>query len=261
MTAIRGMSVFGLVVLLAAATAAADTVITADEVISCSLVSADTCCVRLRLPQGGIRVFPTRDVREFHLSDSSRFADLASRLRPASVTPDSAQPALRPPAPTVNLPWRPDSIDTLPRKTSPTAMAAKCREMAVLLRECGRSNDTVLDLVCKVSREHEALRVMWPQWRTYLGSGMLGWLLGASVGILLGEAIKPTVHGHFGGPDLSVPCDVPCGALVGGTAGCVAGPFAGIAVGAWRRAGLIATHRGHVNDLIRRVNLAVVTAP
>ena len=104
MPAIRRKFVLGLAVLLAAATAAADTVITAKEVISCSVVSADTNFVRLKLPRGGIRMLNTRDIHEIRLSDSSRVAELAAQLPGLEVTPDSAQPAPPPSVPASSLP-------------------------------------------------------------------------------------------------------------------------------------------------------------
>src|SRR5512138_459463 len=76
----RPVFAFGLAALLAAVPAAADTVVTATEVIPCSVQSADSNYVRMKLPSGGIRVLYTRDVYEVRLADSVGLAVLAARL-------------------------------------------------------------------------------------------------------------------------------------------------------------------------------------
>jgi hypothetical protein len=85
-------------VLLAAATVAADVVITAEEVIPCSVVTCDTSFTRLTLPTGGSRMLNTRDALEIRLSDSSRVAELSTRLPQLRVVLDSGQPV---PAPAI----------------------------------------------------------------------------------------------------------------------------------------------------------------
>ncbi len=91
MTAVRWKLAFGLAVLLAATPAAADTVVTAEEVIPCSVESADASFLGLKLPQGGFRVMYTRDIYELRLSDSSRVAELATRLPQLRIILDSGQ--------------------------------------------------------------------------------------------------------------------------------------------------------------------------
>jgi hypothetical protein len=236
----------GVAVLLAAATAAPDTVITVREVIPCSVVAVDTNFVRLRLPQGGIRVFDTHDVLELRLSDPSRFPDLATQLPRVEVVPASALPPQPSPASDSSLLYRPGVMDTLPRRASPAAMAAKCREMEAVLRGCGLTNDTVFELFHEVDREQAALRSIWPQVAVHSlfvpTAGLLGW----SIGTLFSFVFS------------SNPCEP---SPVGPTVGCIAGSLAGAALGTWRSMDLIARHRDRVNHLVRRVNLAVAEAP
>jgi len=236
--------VLGLAVLLAAATAAADTVIIADEVIFCRVVSADTNFVRLELPEGGIKMLYTRDVSEIRLTDSSRVAELVTQLPQARITLAPARQI--------------GALDTLSRNASPTEMAARCRDMDAVLRECGRSDNTVFDLLREVDREQEALRGIWPRLGLVLclasGTG-----LGGGIGAFIGEAIRPTVincgmgygpgYVHIGGG--------PVGCLVGS----VVGTLGGAAIGISNRAVLVARHRGRVNDLIRKVNRAIASQP
>jgi hypothetical protein len=59
--AIRHTFAVWLVALLTTATAA-DTVITAEEIISCEAVSADSGRIRLNLPQDSVRMIETREV-------------------------------------------------------------------------------------------------------------------------------------------------------------------------------------------------------
>jgi len=238
-TAIRRTSVLGLALLLAVATAAADTVITAQEVISCWVVSADTNLVRLKLPEGGIRMLYTRDVYEIRLSDSSRVAELTAQLPQVRITLDPARHA--------------GALDTLSRNASPTEMAARCREMETSLLDCGRSNEAVVGLLREVRREEAELRGIWPQETNCLVSGPITGLLVGLVGALIGEAIAPTTETEF--------CLSPGGGFVGCPVGCAVGFVTGVAVSKWRRVSLIAEHRVRLNDLVRRVNRAIASPP
>jgi hypothetical protein len=168
MTAISRKSVLGLALLLTAATAVADTVITAREVISCRVVSADTNFVRLKLPTGGIRMFCTDDVYEIRLSDSSRVAAQSTRLPQLRVVLVAGQPV---PAPAARarqtLPLREDLsrcptvragfLDTLSPATTPENLMAMCREMGILLRKCERNDTAAVSLLREVGNEQAAL--------------------------------------------------------------------------------------------------------
>jgi hypothetical protein len=244
-TTMRRTSLLCVAVLLAATTAAADTVITAEEVIPCSVVAVDTSFVRIKLPQGGVRVFDTHDVVELRLSDSCRFPDLATQLPPAEVMPDSALPPQPSPASDSSLPVRPGVIDTLPRKVSPPAMAVKCRDMKVVLRECGRRNDTVFDLFRHIDKEQKALSRIWPEVETYSGIYVtVAGLAGCGVGSLIAFAANP------------------CGASPAGpVVGCLAGSISGAALAVRWGGKLLADHRGRVNDLVGRTNRAVAPSP
>jgi hypothetical protein len=277
MTAIRWKFVLGLAALLAATPGSADTVITAQEVISCLVVSASADSVRLMLTQGGSRTLATWDVYEVRLSDTVRVAELAVLLPRAQVMLDSGQPLPPPEVRTraamrlrldraresrvEGLPGQTDVVDTLARNASPDAMAARCRDMDAVLRECGRSDDTVFCLLREVSREQEAIRGIWPLWRKVL-CVECGAVPSALTGLWIGEAINPTEAWGPScvGPDAGQPsnCEIVWG---GGPVGClvgfVAGYVAGTAAGAVWRASLIASHRNRVNDLIRRVNRVI----
>lgn len=277
MTAIRRTFALGLAMLLAAATAVADTVITADEVISGRVVSAGLDSIRLLLPGPRTGILSTRDIYEIRLSDSGRVAELEARLPGLKITLDSGQyvpsPAVRyrermqlrldqaRRAQAENLPGHADAVDTLVRNAAPAVMAARCRDMDAVLRECGRSDGTVAELLREVRREQEALRVIWPGWRTCLSSCLVGGGAGSVIGILVGEAIRPTVSGYFGGPDMYIPCIAPGGGFVGGPIGLVAGSVIGMPIGAVLRANLLARHRSRVNELIRRANRVVASPP
>jgi hypothetical protein len=268
----RRSFVLGLAVLLAAATAAADKVITAQEVISCRVVSASADSVRLTLTQGQSRTLPTWDVYEVRLSDTARVAELAVQLPRAKVILDSGQ-SVPPPevrtreamrlrldlareARAKGLPWHADVVDTLARRTTPDEMAARCRDMDAALRECGRSDRTIAELLREVSREQATLRRLWPRAGPALclasGTG-----LGGCTGVLIGEGIRPTVidcgigYGP-GGMDIG-------GGPVGCLVGSVAGSLGGAAIGIGYRAVLIARHRNRVNDLVRSVNRAIAS--
>jgi len=238
MTAIHRTSVLRLALLLAAATAAADTVITAKEAISCWVESADSNFVRLKLPEGGIRMLHTRDVREVRLSDSSRVSELTNRLSQVRITRNRARHA--------------GYLDTLARNASPTEMAALYREMKDALLDCPRGSETVVGLVRELHREEAELRTLWPQAASYLVSGpCAGGLLGA-VGGAIGDAIYPGNPMTF--------CD-PGGGIVGCPVGCIVGYPVGVAIGRWRRASLIAENRVRVNNLVRRVNRVIASPP
>jgi hypothetical protein len=261
------------------APAAADTVITAQEVISCSVVSASADSVRLTLSQGKSRTLPTWDVYEVLLSDTARVAELAALLPRAKVILDSGQLV---PLPEVltreamrlrldraresrarGLPGQADVVDTLARNASPAAMAARCRDMDAVLRECGRSDDTVFYLLRDVDREREAIRGIWAQWPTLLCIECVGVPSGCT-GFWVVEAIRPTevYTDCIGiGPGGRYPsnCVLDVGGPVGLIVGTVAGYLGGAAIGSGWRAVLVAKHRYRVNDLIRRVNRAVAS--
>ena len=184
MPAIRRKSVLGLTVLLAAATAAADTALTARESVP-----------------GGI-------------------------------------------------------MDTLVGAVSPAGMAMKCREMNEALSESGRDDRTVAGLVREVNREREALRTLRlmpvKTCLSAMAGGSLGGLLCALIGIPVGLRI------WAGGPNDNLLVLVPMvGCGVGGTIGAAIGVATDVADN--RR--ILARHRSLINDLVRRVNRAVVAAP
>jgi len=235
-TAVSRLSVLGLAVLLAAATAAADVVITADEVIPCSVVLADTDFVRLKLPQGGIRMLCARGVSEIHLTDSSRVAEMGARLRGIKVT------------------WHADVLGTLARNASPAEMAARCREMDAALDECGRKDDTVAGLLREVNREAEALQGLLPRPAMAI-CVPCGCLLGMAVGTFVGAAVAPTEVAGFDADGFFRSSGIGCGA------GAVLGAGTGMAISTGYGAYQVARHRDRVNDLVRRVNRAVASQP
>lgn len=97
MTAVRRKSVLFLALLLAAATADADTVVTIDEVIACSVESADADSIRVRMTRpsrrprsrreayhfnrmvGRSRMLLAADIYEIRLAGFGRVADMAAR--------------------------------------------------------------------------------------------------------------------------------------------------------------------------------------
>jgi len=102
--------------------------------------------------------------------------------------------------------------------------------------------------------EEEALRRIWPRLGTCCLYGTSGGVLVGSVGVLIGATFPHPQGLGSGGPDT--------GPFVGGAVGCVAGTVIGMAIGTSQRARLQARqHRSRVNDLIRRVNLALVAEP
>jgi hypothetical protein len=273
MTAIRRKSVLGLAVLLTVATAVADTVITAREVISCSVESAYPDFVFLELTRQHHRMLSTRDVYEIRLSDSSRVAELAARLPQLKVTLDSRQPV---PSPAVRarereqlrldrarearakgLPWDADVLDTLARGVSPNEMAVRYEDMNTALLKCGRSDDTVVELLREVTREKEALRRIWPRVAArYFVYGGCGGLLGLAIGALGGGVAFSALGEGMDFHDYGL-------MFIGGgcAAGGVLGLAAGVALGADARRGPLAVHRSRVNDLVRRVNRAIASLP
>lgn len=267
MTLARRLSVLGLAVLLAAAAADADTVVTAQEVVSCSVESATNDSVRLKLTQGGITVLSGRDVYAIRLSDSSRVAELAAELPQLRITVDSGQsvppPAVRTremtqlrldrarAARAKGLPWYADVIDTLTRGASPDEMAERCLDMGSALLGFGSNNEAAFVLVREVTHEQDALRGIWPQTATYLISGAGGALPGLNVGAIIGSVIQPPAG----------EADWYGGSIYGACIGCAAGSAMGVAIGTRVRAGIVARHRDRVNDLIRRVNRAIASPP
>ena len=234
MTAISRKSVLGLAVLLAAATAAADTVITAEEVVFRRRVEwAGPDSIRLTPPGLRTGILSTRDVCEIRLSDSSRAAELAARL------------------PGVRVAWHADVLDTLAANASPVEMAARCRDMYAALRECGWSDATVPRLLNEIGREDDAQSELWPRVGKVFLYGTGGALLGGLIGGVIGEAIEPTQELGY-----------PGGGCVGGPVGCAVGAVIGLSIGSsGSEAYLMRMHRSRVNDLVRCVNLAVAAAP
>ena len=289
MTAIRRVSAPGLALLLAAATAAADTVITIDEVVGCSVTSADADSVRIRLTRpsrrprstrdayeishaaGRSRTIPTADIYEIRLSNPSRFTELSTRLPQLRVILDSGQ-AIPPLAVRVReiclrldgtgevraegLFW---PVDTLARNSSPAEMGTRCRDMGARLRWCRRSDNPIVELLFEVNGEEKALRGVWPGAGTSCLSGALGWVLGVPTGAVIGFAVDPHMRTWYSARGSG---EYPsAGLLWGCAAGCVGGPVIGAAIGAAHRRALLAGHRSRINDLVRRVNRAVGTAP
>jgi hypothetical protein len=268
-TALRHRLVLGLAVLLAAGTAVADIVITAEEVLVGTVGSADISSLDLKLPQGCTRIIYTRDILEVRMPYSSRVAELAAQLPGAKVELDSGQPV--PPrdarvqemlrlrleraseAFAKGLPPHGAIIDTLPRSASPAEMTARCRDMDFVLRECGRSDETVAGLLREVNREAEALRRNGLHSGTCCISGACGGLLGGIIGVLVVLAYDPS-GGSF---DYASQ-----GALIPPAAGCVLGSAIGATLGtSLRTESLTRQRRSRVSDLIRRVNRAVVAEP
>jgi hypothetical protein len=265
MTAKSRRFVLVLAVLLAATPAAADIVITADEVIHCWDVRPmgnDSVC--FTLPRLELRTLSTFDIYEVRLAGSSRVTKLAAQLPQLRITVDSGQyvppPAVRAEqlrqrvreASAENLLEYAVVVETLAMKASPAEMAARCREMKAALLECERSSQTVAGLLREVRREEAAVRGIWPQATNYLVSGPIAGLLVGLAGGAIGNAIYPE--------DPMVFCQ-PGGAIVGCPVGCIVGFVTGVAVSKWRRVSLVARHRDRVNVLVYRVNRAVATPP
>ena len=272
MTAVRLMSAIGLAVLLLASIAAADVVITSGEVLTGKVESADPGFLELKLPRGATRIIYTRDILEVRTPDSSRVADLATQLPGVKVALDSGQHV---PGPLVRarevlrlrlerareagangLPPYSSIIDSLPRGASPAEMILLCRDMYYVLKACGRDDEVVLRLLREVNSEADALTRPWTGLGSYCLYGTLGGLPGGCIGLVIGEGINPTPPGMD--PD---GCTIH-GGPVGLVVGCAAGALIGATIGASIRAdALKRQHAVRVNDLIRRVNLAVVAEP
>jgi hypothetical protein len=274
MPVVRWKSVLVLAVLLAAATAVADPVITAKEVISCRVVSADTNFVRLKLPTDGIRMLYTHDVYEIRLSDSSRVAALSTRLPQLRVVPDAGQPV---PAPAVRarepLPLREDLtrcptvragfLDTLFPATTPENMMAMCREMDILLRKYERNDTAAVSLLREVGNEQAALGGIWPDERTRLLPGA-GGILGMAAGTWLGwtkgpPRCAPPLPYVVLGTEMPACGYTPATCVIGAApVGCLVGSVLGYAlgagIGASLREGSLKGHRNRVNELVHRVN-------
>jgi hypothetical protein len=276
-TTIRRTSLLCVAILLAAATAAADTVITAEEVFPCSVVAVDTNFVRIKLPQGGIRVLYTRDIYEIRLSDSSRVAEQAAQPLKARVTYDSGQPipvpavrALEMPPLRKNLSRHPaehaGALDTMCLVTRPVELMAKCGEMEILLRKRERNDTSIVNLLREVRNEQTALRGIWPNLRAYLLSGACG-VLGMAGGTWLGSAVDQPQFALSNGPVYSIddgacnPTCEPGGLCIGCIVGGVVGSMLGAGVDSLLREDALKKHRSRVNDLVRRFNRVVVEAP
>jgi hypothetical protein len=284
MTVMRRTSVLGLALLLAATPAAADTVVTTKEVISCSVVSADADSIRFNLtrPRGRAlsgreayeltwrrrKMLSTRDVYEIRLSDSSRVAELAAQLPGVRVILDSGQPvpppAVRaremtrlqldraPEARASGVPGHARGMDTLPPNASPAEMAVRCRYMDAWLRGCGRRDGTVVELLCEVDSEQEAIREIRPRVGTCLVYGGCGSLPGMVVGMFVGSALGAAGNGDLQSAGIGV-------AAAGCAAGGALGFITGVAIRVVSQKILLVGHRRHVNDLIHRVNRAVAS--
>jgi hypothetical protein len=180
----------------------------------------------------------TRDVSEIRLSDSSRVAELGTRL------------------PGVRATWYAEALDTLALNASQAQMVARCGDVKTALLSCWRADDSIVGLLREVRREEEALRGIRPELATYLVSAPCGGLLGAAMGAIIGAAIKPpSFAGDMifwdlgGGPYVAI-------------VGCAAGSAIGVAVGRRLRVQALARrHRSRVNDLVRRANRIVASAP
>jgi len=288
MTAVRWKLALALAALLAAATAAADVVITADKAIVCSEVEpAGSDSISFTLPGLERRTLPTSSIYEVRLAKSSRVAELSARLPQLRVALDTGQPA-KPPvgrarwememmeyvvdgvswAGAPDPPMRAHILDTLCLPTAPEKMMAKCREMDTLLRDYERNDTTVVSLLREVRNEQAVLRGVWPGERTRLFSGA-GGILGMAVGTWRGWIKGPprcappcSYFVPFPGtptcgstPAVCVIGAAPVGCVVGGVLGYVLGAC----TGAWLREEALKEHRNQVNALVRRVNRAVAS--
>jgi hypothetical protein len=277
MAAIRRTFVLGLAVLLAAATAVADTVTTAEEILVGTVGSADISFLDLKLPQGGTRIIYTRDILEVRMPDSIRVAELAAQLPQVRVTVDSGQPI--PPrdvrahemlrlrmdrareARAGGLAEYAETLDTLSLGASPGEMSWRCREMRAVLRECGRSNRTVARLLREVNGEAEELAKTPPKSASYFWGIACCGLLGGSIAVVGGVEFPQRFPLVGQETPWEILRDVGCGVLVGAAVGVIPSLLCGPTVGKAMRASEIKQHRARVNDLVRRVNRAVVAEP
>jgi hypothetical protein len=261
MSRMRNSLVIALALLLAAATAAGDTVVTANEVIDCLVVWSDTNFTRLKLPSGGVRMLYTRDIREIRLSDPSRTIEPPPRPPQVTPSPDSARPVPPPSVDDTDLPGYAGILDTLARGASQSAIAAKCRQVDKALCALGQSDSSVLKLLGEVRREQEALRGIWPMWQRVLCAEAIGVPIGCA-GFLVGQAIEPMGGYLEYGPGGPGDCVVDCGGgPVGMLLGVLVGTIAGRVAGNTWRAAIVARHRVLVNDLVRRANRAFASQP
>jgi hypothetical protein len=260
--AIRGKLVLGLAVLLAAGTAAADTVITAREVLSCSVETVDADSARLRLKKGKRRSLPAWDVYEVRLSDPNRVAELAALLPRAEVLPDYRQSI---PAPEVRireamrlrldrarargLPEDTAVLDTLTIGASPDDMTSRCREMGAVLSVCGQSDRDIARLQSEINREAEELNKIPLKATPYTCGITCCGLMGGAVGAVLGGVAAGGLAG-------AIP-----GLLAGVAVGTIPGSAIGSSVGGRTRSTEVERHRGRVNQLIRGVNRVAASAP
>jgi hypothetical protein len=276
-TAIRRLLVLWLAILLAPAPAAADTVITVNGIVTCSVESADPESVSVRLTQpsrrprstrdayeinratGQSRMIPTADIYEIRLSSPSHVAAMAALLPRTKVSMDSGQAVPLPEARAESLANRWAEVEAgdslapvatikmLPRNSSLDGMAARCLELRTALTSCGRSDDSVTELLDEVVREERALRNVWSRASTNLVCG----LVGAWIGI---DNAEVPVAG-FGCAQQATGCGY------GLAAGCALGAAVGLAIGKVWRDIVIENHRQRVNDLVRRFNHTVMETP
>jgi len=276
MSVVSRTSVLGLAVLLAAATAAADVVITANEVIHCWDVrpaGSDSVC--FTLPRLELRTLSTFDIYEVRLTDSSRAAKLSTRLPLLKITLDSGQPVPPPAVRAEQLQQErvrearvsgvsgyAGGIDALPPSASQAEMATRCRDLNAALLQCDRDDDTVVQLLRDVNVEAEALRLAPRQPAMYLYPPC-GCLLGMAIGTLIGwVTAPPTVNDPYNVffSDSTLIVDA-SGCCFGGAAGGTAGLVTGVTLGMESHEGRLDGHRSRVYELIRRVNRAVGTTP
>jgi hypothetical protein len=257
-TAVRRTSVLVLAVLLAAASAAADVVITADEVIRCWKVEpAGHDSVRFTLPRWKQRTLSTFDIYEVRLADSKRVAELSTRLPQLDVVLDSRQPIppaaaraeqLRQHAREASAEDRDDHpavVEPLALDASATTMMATCWEVRTALLKCGPSDDTVAALLREVRREEEAIRKLWPGVVASIFSGLSLGLVGGVGGFAVG-------YGHT----LNDPIEHPDDYMKGCCAGTIGGSLTGAVIGWALSDGIADGHRKRVNNLVRRTNRA-----
>ena len=281
MTAIRRTAVLGLAVLLAVPTAAADTVITADEVIPCwDVEPAGSDSVSFTLPRRERETLSIFEIYEVRLADSSRVVELATQLPRLRVVLDAGQPV---PAPAVRAremlsfpegqSRRPTGqtgvLDTLYLPTTPEKMMARCWEMDTLLRKYERYDTAVVSLLREVRNEQAALRGIWPSERARLISGaggVLGMVVGTWIGLAEGppQCVPPLPYTAPGTG--STECGYTPGTCVVGGApvGCIVGSVTGYVLGAgvgrYVRVASLEVHRNRVRELARKVNRAVAAA-
>jgi hypothetical protein len=280
MTVVRRKLVLVLAVLLTAAAAAADTVITAEEVISCSVESASADSVRFALNRKRFSTLPAWDVYEVRLSNPDRLAEVGSLLWRSKVLLNSGQSILSPRIRTLEamrlrleraretgaqgVRWYSVVVETLAANASPARMAARCLEINAVLRHCGRGDDTVAGLTSEVDHEAAELRGLGSGKATCV-SAMWGGLLGGAGGSIIGWNAGPPVGDE---PGTMAGClqegfnayAASIRGLIGCGVGLAAGSLVGLAVSHGLRESRLASHRARVNELIHRVNRAMMPA-